>query len=223
MEKKRLLFVVLIIFVLFNVIAFVIPSEFSASFWVTYVFSVFALAFNGYMWSAFFIKDLKQKSKFYRIPLLHISFIYLGIQSVLFILFKFIVTPTWISIVLCVTLLTWALIGLITVGGSKEYIESVDNKIKTKVTFIKSLQMEVELIEQKSNNVEAKTRLKELGDKIKYSDPISDESLSDIENEILVSVRSLNSADELTIVNSVPDILLKIDERNKKCKLLKLQ
>ena len=59
----------------------------------------------------------------------------------------------------------------------------------------------------------------QLAEKIRYSDPMSDEQLADIEDRITVKIAELkSSADKVKIINELNSLL---DERNRKCKLLK--
>lgn len=61
--------------------------------------------------------------------------------------------------------------------------------------------------------------LTQLAEKIRYSDPMSDEQVSDIEDRIAAKIAEMKSStDKVKIINELNSLL---DERNKKCKLLK--
>ena len=57
-----------IVFALFNVIAFVTPTDKTATFWTAYVFSVVAFAVQIPLWKIAFGKKDTLKSKFLGIP-----------------------------------------------------------------------------------------------------------------------------------------------------------
>ena len=116
MKKKKVIIIEIIIFLIFNVIAFVIPSHYSNSFWIVYIFSIISFVINGFIWATFFVHNPSIKSKFYKISILYISVIYACVQVLLFIIFKFVHCSAWIPLVLCFMLLAWALIGFIAIS-----------------------------------------------------------------------------------------------------------
>ena len=80
MKKKVMAYSVLgIAFVLFNVLAFVIPTEKTATFWIAYAFSVVAFGLQIGIWKFAFKGADTLKSKF-----LGISLIFVGIASSLY-------------------------------------------------------------------------------------------------------------------------------------------
>ena len=58
-----------------------------------------------------------------------------------------------------------------------------------------------------------------LAEKLRYSDPMSDETLAALEREIADKVNVLKTTADKT--QSAAEIALLLDERNKKCKILK--
>ena len=103
------------------------------------------------------------------------------------------------------------------VGRSE--IERVSVKVQEKTFYIKRLQADVELLASTETDTVIKSALMQLAEKIRYSDPISDEQLADIEDRITVKIAELkSSADKVKIINELNSLL---DERNRKCKLLK--
>ena len=75
MKKNRgMAYTVLgIAFILFNVLAFVIPTEKTPTFWTAYIFSVIAFAAQIGIWHFTFKGAETLKSKFLGIPLIHIK------------------------------------------------------------------------------------------------------------------------------------------------------
>ena len=79
--------------------------------------------------------------------------------------------------------------------------------------------MDVELLAGAETDTATKSALTRLAEKIRYSDPMNDGQLADIEDRITVKFAELkSSADKVKIINELNSLL---DERNRKCKLLK--
>ena len=93
-------------------------------------------------------------------------------------------------------------------------ITATENKVAVKRQFIKDLQIEVEMLAETETDSEIKLKLTELAKKIRLSDPMSDPSLADLENEMSIKVASIDhSTDKSAAIAEVERLLLK---RNKK-------
>ena len=64
-----------------------------------------------------------------------------------------------------------------------------------------------------------KTALTQLVEKIRFSDPMSSEQLANLENQISTKITELKTAANKKDI--IDELNLLIDERNKKCKILK--
>jgi hypothetical protein len=218
---------VFIILAVFNVVVFIIPFNKGGGFWTGYGFSMFAMLLTaGVGLYAFDREGLK--SKFYGIPLISVLWRYLIIQLVIGLLemvLDFIPIPFQIGIALNTVILGVCLLGLIVVEASKEEIERIDEKIKEKVFYIKSLQVDVEGLADRASEDSLKKLLKALAETIRYSDPMSSPQLAAIENKIETKVAVLTEAvdnangDEVKVLcNELQQLFA---ERNRKCKILK--
>ena len=140
MKKKGLAYAVLVIaFALFNVIAFFIPTEKTATFWIAYAFSAIAFLLQIVIWKLAFKGTDTIKSKFLGIPLLSVGFRYLVIQVIAFAVFMiFPSLPTWIPIVVCSGILGGSAICLIGTETGREEINRVEEKVISKVFYIKT-------------------------------------------------------------------------------------
>ena len=77
-KNKGMAYAVLeIAFVLFNVIAFAVPTVKTATFWVAYVFTAVAFASQIAIWNFAFKGTDTLKSKFLGIPLISVGITYL--------------------------------------------------------------------------------------------------------------------------------------------------
>jgi hypothetical protein len=221
MKKKGLAYAVLFIaFALFNVIAFFIPTEKTATFWIAYAFSAIAFLLQIVIWKLAFKGTDTIKSKFLGIPLLSVGFRYLVIQVIAFAVFMiFPAQPTWIPVVVCSVILGGSAICLIGTETGREEINRVEEKVKRKVFYIKSLQVDVEMLTETESDPTIKAELTKLAEKIRFSDPVSSDALAEIESEIVNKIKEIEvSKDKLAII-AVTTAL--VEERNKKAKILK--
>lgn len=209
-----------ITFALFNVLAFVIPTEKTATFWIAYVFSVIAFLVQIPIWKTGFANKETLKSKFLGFPLISVGVTYLIIQLVAFALFMALPSiPKWIAIIVCAIILCFSALCLIAGNAGAEEINRIDAKQKTKRFYIDSLRVEVEMLINAEKDASTKMMLKKLAEKIRFSDPMSNDSLYDIEGEIDTKVKNLkNATDKKPLIEEIELLLV---ERNQKCKILK--
>ena len=224
-NKSMSLAAVFIIIAVYNVVVFVIPFVKGGNFWTGYAFSMLALLLTAAVGFYSFGKE-GLKSKFYGLPLTIVAWYYLIIQLIVGLLemsLPFI--PYRYGIAVNVILLGVCLIGLIGVNIAKEEIERIDEKIKEKVFYIKSLQVDVEGLVSKSSDESMKKVLKELAETIRYSDPMSSPQLAAIENKIEAKVSALTEAVETADGEVAKTLCIELQqlfaERNRKSKMLK--
>ncbi len=215
MKNKTPYIVIAILFVIYNVIAFVIPTTKTSAFWICYAFTVISFAVQAYVWYATIGKKQDLKSKLLGSSITYISAVYLAIQFVAFLIFMFVSSaPNWCAILVCVMILGISAVCMITTNAGTEMITATENKVAVKRQFIKDLQIEVEMLAETETDSEIKLKLTELAKKIRLSDPMSDPSLADLENEMSIKVASIDhSTDKSAAIAEVERLLLK---RNKK-------
>ncbi len=210
-----------VLFVLVSVIVIVVPSVKTKTFWVIYAFTVIAFAIQLIIWKISLGSSKSLKGKFFRFSLIYIGIIYLIIQ--ISMLAVFLIFPTllsvWSTVTVCGMITGIAVICMIfsSVGGAE--IERVSVKVRKKIFYIKQLQDDIEILTNEEIDVVTKTALKQLSEKIRFSDPTSDEHLADLEKEIIMKIAKLKSSESKTeIINELNSLL---DERNRKIKILK--
>ncbi len=215
MKNKTPYIVIAILFVIYNVIVFVIPTTKTSAFWICYAFTVISFAVQAYVWYATIGKKQDLKSKLLGSSITYISAVYLAIQFVAFLIFMFVSSaPNWCAILVCVMILGISAVCMITTNAGTEMITVTENKVAVKRQFIKDLQIEVEMLAETETDSEIKLKLTELAKKIRLSDPMSDPSLADLENEMSIKVASIDhSTDKSAAIAEVERLLLK---RNKK-------
>lgn len=208
-----------IIFILITVVSLAIPTSKSAAFWIAYIFTVVALAAQIVLWKRTFgQKELT--SKFLGFPIVHIGIVYLVVQITVLFVFVFAEKlPAWSALVTCTVIAAMAAIFMIAADVGRTEIEKVEQKVQGKVFYIKNLQVDIEILASAEKDTKTKEQLEQLAEKIRFSDPMSNEQLAPLEERIAIAVESLKSSDDkLEIINQLNKL---IDERNKKVETLK--
>lgn len=209
-----------ILFALVSIIAFAVPTAKTATFWIAYVFTAAAFAAQIGIWKTALGKEGTLKSKFLGFPIVHIGIVYAIIQVIAFAVFLFAPTlPTWSAIVVCPIIAGLSAVCMISADAGRNEIERVEAKVQNKVFYVREMQADIELLADNESDVAVKTALTHLAEKIRFSDPMSNEQLADLENKISIKVAELKTASsKLEIITELNSLL---DERNKKCKILK--
>lgn len=209
-----------IAFVLVSVIAFTIPSAKTTAFWISYAFTVIAFAAQIAIWKAALGRAESLKSKFLGFPVVHIGMVYLVVQIIAFAVFLFApALPVWSAIVAGAVIAGSSAICMIAADVGRSEIAQVSAKAREGTFYIKQLQTDIESLADTETNAETKTALKQLAEKIRFSDPVRDAQITDIENRITAKISEMKSAtDKSRIINELNSLL---DERNKKIKILK--
>lgn len=219
-----------IAFVAYNVLLFVICgfAYHGASFWISYVFMLLAFAVVAACGYFFKRKDPQAKDWFLGYPLFRHRTAYIiseAIASVVFIALDYVDCPWWIAFSVQFILLVAHLIVIISSFMAKEAVEEVQVKVKAKTSKIKLLQIDAEMVAESTNNTEVKENFIKLAEQIRYSDPMSNDALSDLEEQIAYTITqaktSVSMNDSETALSLCRKATLLLTERNKKCKVLK--
>ena len=216
---------------LFNVLAFVTPNEiagtskYDGAFWVGYIF--ITLAFIGHLacsYVAFKAENLKKL--FYNIPLISISYIGLVVMLAVGGLTMAIPNlPNWIGVVVCLLVLGFTAISVIKATVAAELVSDIDTKIATETAFIKTITTDAQNLISRANAPMLKEQCKKVYEALRYSDPMSNVALADVERRIKEELNVLTDAvlaDDLDATeSSVKELITLIAERNNTCKALK--
>lgn len=220
-----------ILLVLFNVIVFVTPSEFEGeskftdSFWIGY--ALITISFVGQLICSYIgLKDDNLNKIFFNIPLLRVSVIGLVISAVAGSVFMaFFSVEGWISALISMVILAFVAIATIKAKATGDITEAVEKKIKEQTFFIRNLTVDAENLLARANTTETKAIVKKVYEAIRYSDPMSNDNLNDIEGRIGYEFKTfemaVKSGDTAVIENQAEELLILIDNRNNKCKALK--
>ena len=209
-----------ILFALVSIIVFAVPTTKTATFWIAYLFIAAAFAVQIGIWKTALGKEYALKSKFLGFPVVHIGIVYAIIQTVAFAVFLFVPTlPAWSAIVVCSVIAGVSAVCMISADAGRNEIERVEEKVQKKSFYIQELQADIELLADNETDADVKTALTQLAEKIRFSDPMSNEQLADLENKISTKIEELKTtSSKLEIITELNSLL---EERNKKCKILK--
>lgn len=228
---KYYLSIWVILLAVFNVAVFVSPGEaggyskFGGAFWVGYIF--ITLSFIGQLICAYFAFKVDSLQKFfYNVPLIRISRTGLVLTAILGTLCMAIPNlPNWIGVILCLAVLAFTAISVIKATAAGDIVSGIDEKIESKTSFIKLLTADAEALMSAAKTPELKAEVKKVYEAIRYSDPMSNAALEEIneqiQNQLLVFEDAVKSEDSELASSSSEELIVLMNKRNKKCKLLK--
>ena len=209
-------------YVLFNLIVFLIPANKTEIFWISYCATTIAFISQIIIWKLGFKNGEKIESKFLGIPTIYIGILYLIVTlivSVVFMIFSSI--RPWIVIIVFAFIATISFSCIVGSLAVRREIKIIDESISIRTRYIKNILMEIELLAQQEENEDNKIALTKLAEKIRYSDPISNDLKNDLEESINLKINELKAADANEKIKIIESISFLIDTRNKKVRQLK--
>lgn len=213
MKKINLITNFLIAIVLLAIL-FIVPTEKTTTVWITFAFTIFALFLN----SCIAIKN--KKSEVASLALVYTSFSYLSVQLIMFVVtLVFPQIKTWIILIFNILVLAIMILIVSMMLKSSNYISDIDEKNNAKRFFIKEIELELNLLISDEENVELKKKMLKLLERIRFSDPMSNEYVGTLECEIKTSLQNFSNSTEKNIL--IETLERKLKERNQKINLYK--
>jgi len=215
----------------FNIITFVAVSEtiglalVSPSFWVGYVFITIAFIGN-LICSLIFFKEENKGKVFLNIPIINLAYSALIVSLIAGTIAMAVpVIPYWIGVIVDVLILAFYAIAIIKASATIDIVDDVEQKVTAQTFFIKSLTVDAETLMARAKSDEMKAETKQVYEAVRYSDPMSNNALANIEKQIRSEFNAFAEAvknDDTDLAKSSADeLIILINDRNKKCKLLK--
>ena len=220
-----------ILLVMFNVIVFAVPAgtaemtKFGGAFWSGYV--LIMLTFVGQLICAGLAFKAENKERlFLNLPLITISYSALIAAIVIGTVYMAVPDmPNWLGVIVSVLLLGFNAIAIVKATAAAEIVAGVESRVKAKTQFIRMITVDAETLFNDTKNEELKAMAKEVYEKLRYSDPMSVAELVEIEDKIEKQfaefANAVKSEDTELAKTYYDELLLQINIRNKKCKLLK--
>lgn len=195
MKKPKNLYLTAAIYAIligvYNMLVFVIFKRHSYVFWASYAFATLAFVVQ----IASMLLSLKRadvETVFFGLPLISFSVYYLIAElcvGAIFMIFQAI--GLVIAIVIQVLMLAGFLIIAIIAIMARDTVQAIGDNVKEKVVQHKTTLIDVEALLAACENAELKTRLKKLAETIKYSDPMTNDAIADIEQRIWQKILEL--------------------------------
>lgn len=216
-----------ILLVCYNVVVFFIPFRKNAVFAVSWLFSMLAIAAQIYVIRTAFCNGKSVKSKFYGFPIAKLGVGYLAVQLVLSFAFMalglVLAVPVWLPLVLYVVLLGAAAVGLIAAEATRDVVNHQEVRQVKQTARMRGFQAKARGLADQTTDPEAKQVVVQLEEALRYSDPVSSDSLIEIEDRLEGCLEQLSQAitqqNTLQIVTLAQEAQQTLAERNRLCKL----
>lgn len=218
-----------VVLVVYNVIAFAVPFPKNAVFFVSWAFTLIAIAAQIYVVPSAFYRGEGAKSKFYGFPIAKIGAVYLAVQMALSLVFMAlglaVSLPVWVPLVLYVVLLGAAAVGLISTEATRDEIARQDTKLKKDVSCMRTLQSKAIAMVPLAKDASVRVALEKFAENIRFSDPVSSVELEAAESDLSACIDDLQQAvldnDQEAALTLEKRAEMLLAERNRLCKLEK--
>lgn len=228
-EKKQiqLLVVIAILLVVFNVVAFALPLTRSDVFWLAWGFGNFAILAQALIFRIAFKQGKTVTSYFYGFPIARVGIIYMIVQTILSLLMMIFATyiATWVAVILLILVLAAVAIGVIATDVTREEVVQQDAKTKAETTNIRTLQSLSSSLISQCHDAETVREIRKLSELFRYSDPVSNSSLTEVESGLFDVMNDLKRAVIVENYDLARELCTQaqelLTERNQLCKLNK--
>ena len=216
-----------VLLILYILIAFLIPFAKTATYWVSFVFTLIAFCVVAASIYIAFVKNPDAKSRFYGFPIARIGVIY-GVAQLLAGLLLMALgkwVPVWPAVLVYAIMLGAAVIGLISADAVAEQIHAQDAKLKKDVAAMRTIQSKLIVLPGQCEDPVTAKCLTQLAEEIRFSDPVSSEATQETEADLNALTDELQKAvlehDTAAAQNLCKRCQAVLMERNRLCKLEK--
>lgn len=214
-------------FAVFSLAAFLIPlpTRFCGVFWVGYIFITVTFLLQ-LACSYFALKSNELQKTVYSLPAFKTSLTGLVVMFVAggfaMIIPSF---PIWLCILLCSAVLAATLIGVILTFVFSKIVGDIDKEVRMSAFVMRSLAADAEHIMMSAEEPEIKATAKKVFEAIRFSDVMSNSALEQLDTSIQRQFSAFEdavSSKDIELSSALgEELLVLIDERNKRCRLLK--
>ena len=216
-----------VLLILYILIAFLIPFAKTATYWVSFVFTLIAFCVVAASIYIAFVKNPDAKSRFYGFPIARIGVIY-GIAQLIAGLLLMALgqwVPVWVAVLVYAIGLGAAVLGLISADAVAEQIHAQDAKLKKDVAAMRAIQSKLSVLPGQCEDPVTAKCLTQLAEEIRFSDPVSSEATQETEADLNALTDELQKAvlenDTAAAQNLCKRCQAVLMERNRLCKLEK--
>lgn len=175
----------------FNLLVFTIFKTRTNVFWLSYAFMTVAFVVQIVsMFLAFKTTDVE--TAFFGIPLASFSIYYLCAALVIGALFMIFqgASLTLALVIQVLVLAAFLIIAIISILA-RDTVQEIGQDIKEKVFNLKSVLVDIEMMRESCSDPELKEALRKLSETVKYSDPMTNDSVASVEQRIMRKVSEL--------------------------------
>ena len=216
-----------VVLVVYNVLAFALPFPKTAVFAVSYLFTMIAILAQIYVIRTAFYRGEGVKSKFYGFPIAKLGVIYLAVQLIAGLVFMALglIVPVWLSLALYVVLLGVAAAGFVAADAARDEVVRQEVKLEKDVSRMREFQAKGRALVALNKVSEAARPLEKLAEDLRFSDPVSSEALTEIEDQLAECLAQLQEAVSAQKTEQILSVCREAErilaERNQLCKLSK--
>ena len=208
-------------FAIYNIIVMLLFSGKNNIFWISYSAMTITFIINIAVMLRCFSKQ-DTEAIFMGIPLLSFTVFYFFAElftSFVFMLFRAhasVKLTVAIQLIMLLLYIIFAAMALLT----RQVVNDINTDVKQKVSIIKSLSVDVQMLEEQCMDAELKKELHKIAEAIRYSDPMYTDAVADLDNIIKGKVAELkmqcNSNNKGAAMEICYNLNAYIQERNKK-------
>lgn len=209
-----------IAFVVYNMLVFLFLKPQTPVFWISYGFMVlaFGLQILG-MYLSF--KEFSVQAIFFGIPLAQFTLFYFFAELFMSFVFMIFQQISWkVPVALQVILLAvYAVVAIVSVA-TRDTAVAVKDKIQDSAKAMKLNTVDIEMLRDEAKDPELKRELGRLAEAVRYSDPMTNDFIADVDARIRQETFALQTFCEDNDLVSAKDSCKKLQrlyvERNKK-------
>lgn len=228
-KRKMIAAILAIAFAAYHVTLFSLCgfSGHTAAFWMSWVFAVVAFAAMTVSLTVLGMRGMFLRDWLFGFPIIKHSTAFLIaelIVSGICILFEESVPGAWAFAIQFFMLCVYGICAL-SCFLTKETIHDVQTKVSERTRFMKQLRTKAEMLAEKCTDPAIREECRSLAEAIRNSDPVSGESLVEIEQHLASMIsecdRAVAAKDFAAAGELCAKAKLLLAERNKNCKALK--
>ena len=228
-KSKSVIAIYAILLVVYIVAFLIIPFNKTAASWISFVFTIIAIAGSLFVCGYAFNAKQTLVSKIYGYPIFRVGAVYAIAQLVIGVVVcaisAVIAVPYWVALLVSVILLGAAAIGVIITDNTRDLVEEVDESVNVDTKNVTRFQIDIAGIVDICENTEVKADLEKLNELFRFSDPVTNDETREVEESIKTMLAELKtivadgSTDDINAL--IKRITNTLNERNRICKASK--
>lgn len=228
-KSKSVIAIYAILLVVYIVAFLIIPFNKIAASWISFAFTIIAIAGSLLIFNFAFNAKETLVSKIYGYPIFRVGAVYALAQLVIGVVIcaisAVIAVPYWVALLVSVILLGAAAIGVIITDNTRDLVEEVDESVNVDTKNVTRFQIDIAGIVDICENTEVKADLEKLNELFRFSDPVTNDETREVEESIKTMLAELktivadSSTDDINAL--IKRITNTLNERNRICKASK--